>query len=47
MKLWLRFAKAEDLEFITAAATAAEESKPEPEPEPDGFLEGEDETFEG
>nr|GLL28011.1 hypothetical protein CR513_18697 [Ipomoea trifida] len=28
IKLWLRFAKAADLEFMTAAATAAEESYP-------------------
>ena len=39
MKLWLRFAKAVDLEFITAAATAADESYPNVE----GFLTGEDE----
>lgn len=26
IKLWLRFAKADDLEFIKAAATAADES---------------------
>ena len=38
-KLWLRFAKAVDLEFITAAATAADESYPNVE----GFLTGEDE----
>jgi hypothetical protein len=39
MKLWLRcFAKADDLEFITAAATAADESNPYAE----GFLTGED-----
>lgn len=43
MKLWLRFAKAADREFMTAAATAAEESKPYAE----GFLDGEDETFVG
>jgi hypothetical protein len=28
MKLWLRLLKADDLEFMTAAATAAEESNP-------------------
>lgn len=30
IKLWLLFAKAADLEFITAAATAADESNPKP-----------------
>lgn len=40
MKLWLRFAKAEDLEFITAAATAADESNPYEEV----FLTGEEVT---
>ena len=43
MKLWLRFANAEDLEFISAAATAAEESKPYGE----GLLTREDEWFGG
>jgi hypothetical protein len=39
MKLWLRcFAKADDLEFITAAATTADE----PNPYAEGFLTGED-----
>jgi hypothetical protein len=41
MKLWLRFAKAEDLEFITAAATAADVSNPYEV----GFLAGEDERL--
>lgn len=40
MKLWLRCAKAEDLEFITAAATAADESNPYEEV----FLTGEEVT---
>ena len=43
IKLWLRFANAEDLEFITAVATAADESKPKA----DGFLTGDDERFVG
>lgn len=43
MKLWLRFVKAADLEFMTAAATAAEVSNPYAE----GILDGEDETFDG
>ncbi|KAF9674598.1 hypothetical protein SADUNF_Sadunf10G0143700 [Salix dunnii] len=41
MKLWLRFAKAEDLEFMTAAATAADVSNPYEV----GFLAGEDERL--
>lgn len=43
MKLWLRFAKAADLEFITAAATAEDESNPSDE----GFLTGEEGMFDG
>lgn len=43
IKLWLRFAKAADLEFMTAAATAAEESKPNV----DDFLAGDEETLDG
>lgn len=43
MKLWLRLANADDLEFITACATAADESKPYDE----GFLIGEDGRFVG
>jgi hypothetical protein len=41
MKLWLLFANAEDLEFITAAATAADVSNPYEI----GFLAGEDERL--
>ena len=43
MKLWLRFAKAADLEFITAVATAADESNPKAE----GFLTGEEGMLDG
>lgn len=42
-KLWLRFAKAADLEFITAAANAAGESSQNDE----GFLTGEDDMLDG
>jgi deoxyinosine 3'endonuclease (endonuclease V) len=41
MKLWLLFANAEDLEFITAAATAVDVSNPYVL----GFLAGEDERL--
>ncbi|WVY89870.1 hypothetical protein V8G54_035384 [Vigna mungo] len=43
MKLWLRLVKAADLEFITAAATAADESNPKAE----GFLTGEEGMLDG
>lgn len=43
MKLWLRLAKAADLEFITAAATALDESKPKEV----GFFTGEEDRLAG